>query len=228
MIDSEKAKLRRIVKQSSSLAEMLQVCLENEIWDLKTVYKIYKEMEEMTAYFGTFVFDEEVYQNQKIDKTESCYDISSVSSLELRELNRYINHYCNGKNNIKYQMLKFKDGYKAVIPYLLDRRAAKGMYYSVKKKYICSVFENLLRNNEPFVRLSSATIIIITFSPFGERVVRDNDNVDSRDVINLINRYMMSTDDSGAFMNIIYDTQKSDDYRTEIYILPKRDVETLI
>lgn len=228
MIDSEKAKLRRIVKQSSSLAEMLQVCLENEIWDLKTVYKIYKEMEEMTAYFGTFVFDEEVYQNQKIDKTESCYDISSVSSLELRELNRYINHYCNGKNNIKYQMLKFKDGYKAVIPYLLDRRAAKGMYYSVKKKYICSVFENLLRNNEPFARLSSATIIIITFSPFGERVVRDNDNVDSRDVINLINRYMMSTDDSGAFMNIIYDTQKSDDYRTEIYILPKRDVETLI
>ena len=207
---------------------MLQVCLENEIWDLKTVYKIYKEMEEMTAYFGTFVFDEEVYQNQKIDKTESCYDISSVSSLELRELNRYINHYCNGKNNIKYQMLKFKDGYKAVIPYLLDRRAAKGMYYSVKKKYICSVFENLLRNNEPFARLSSATIIIITFSPFGERVVRDNDNVDSRDVINLINRYMMSTDDSGAFMNIIYDTQKSDDYRTEIYILPKRDVETLI
>lgn len=228
MIDSEKAKLRRIVKQSSSLAEMLQVCLENEIWDLKTVYKIYKEMEEMTAYFGTFVFDEEVYQNQKIDKTESCYDISSVSSLELRELNRYINHYCNGKNNIKYQMLKFKDGYKAVIPYLLDRRAAKGMYYSVKKKYICSVFENLLRNNEPFARLSSATIIIITFSPFGERVVRDNDNVDSRDVINLINRYMMSTDDSGAFMNIVYDTQKSDDYRTEIYILPKRDVETLI
>ena len=216
-----KSKLNQLSKQSRDISVLLEVCKDNSILDISAYYKTFKLIEELLSDFGVFLFDFELSNMENKTTKISEFVFDNLSSGEKRELLRYINAYCNGEINKQYEFSRHNGGYKATLPYLLDRRAVKGIYFSPKKKYIISVFEKLLLDNqEKIERFSKASLIIVSYSPYGEKVVRDNDNADSRDLINLVNRYIMKTDDSGAFLNIMYDSELSDDYKTELFIMP--------
>lgn len=232
MTDSEKKILERTTKLCGEVIEKVELLRYNELDDDTIVYQILKNLECATHDFGIYVFDREI-EVSSYNTYDNDFDINNLSSFEKKEITRYINKYCNGVVNGVvagiYSFNTFNDGYKAVIPYLLNRRVIKGLYFSPKKKYVANIFEQLLKHNEDIIiRLSEATVIIVNYSPYGEKVVRDNDNADSRDIINLINKYIMNTDDNGMCVNILYDTAVSTDYKTEIYILPKRSFRSLI
>ena len=216
-----KSKLKRLAKQSYEIAEMLEICNENSLSDINVYYQALKSIEELLSNFGVFLFDFELTNKKNYITDIGDFALSDLAPEEKRELLRYINAYCNGEIDKPYDFFPYNGGYKATLPYLLDRRAIKGVYFSPKKKYIISVFEKLLIDNqEKIIRFSRASLVIVSYSPYGEKVVRDNDNADSRDVINLVNRYIMKTDDSGAFLNIMYDSAYSDEYKTELFIMP--------
>lgn len=228
MTDSEKRKLEKITRLCGEVIEKADLLKYNELDDNTIVYQILKNLECATYEFGIYVFDRE-NELSSDNKYDNDFDINNLSPSEKKEITRYINKYCNGEVVGNYTFNKFRDGYKAVIPYLLNRRVVKGLYFSPKKKYVANVFKQLLKHNEHIInRLSEATVIIVSCSPHSEGVVRDNDNADSRDIINLINKYIMNTDDNGMCVNILYDTAVSTDYKTEIYILPKRSFRSLI
>ena len=75
-------------------------------------------------------------------------------------------------------------------------------------------------------KLADATIIIVDHQPNTKGKIRDNDNSDSHDIINLINKYILSSDDNGLLVSLCYDSFISDTEYTELYILPK--VKSLI
>lgn len=228
MNNFERNKLKQASKKVKQLSQSINNCLDYDIEDLDSYYSIYKGLEELTFEFGTFVFDYEVLNSEEV-KTSSSFDIDTLTDSEKIELNRYLTKYCPNSSDDEYTFEKYNDGYRAELPYLLNRRVTKGIYFSPKKKYITSVFEQLLKRNKDIIKkFTKATVVIVSYSPFENGVVRDNDNVDSRDIINLIKSYLMCTDDSGKFLNVMYDTQEDNEYRTEVFILPYRDFRYLI
>ena len=228
MNNFERNKLKQASKKVKQLSQSINDCLDYDIEDLDSYYSIYKGLEELTFEFGTFVFDYEVLNSEEV-KTSSSFDIETLTDSEKTELKRYLTKYCSNRLDDEYTFEKYKEGYKTELPYLLNRRVTKGIYFSPKKKYVTNVFEQLLKRNKEIIKkFSKATVVIVSYSPFENGVVRDNDNVDSRDIINLIKRFLMCTDDSGKFLNVMYDTQEDNDYRTEVYILPYRDFRYLI
>ena len=124
---------------------------------------------------------------------------------------------------------RYGDGYRAVLPYLLGRRAKEKIYYSPKRKYVVGVLENLLLQNQGIIKkMSSVTVLIVTCSPYKEMPPRDNDNADGHDIINIIRNYLMSEDDSGLYMNVFYDTRITDHYYTEVYVLPRKSYREIL
>ena len=124
---------------------------------------------------------------------------------------------------------RYGNGYRAVLPYLLALRAAERVYFSPKRKFIVNVFESLLIENQTIIdKIPAATVLIVTRVPRREMPPRDNDNADAHDIINLIKDYLMKEDDSGLYLNVFYDTQISNNYYTEVYIMPHMSYRELI
>lgn len=140
------------------------------------------------------------------------------------------NNYLKVCNHDEYTFEPFgNNGYRAIIPPLLSRRSESSKTYKIKNKYINFVFETLLKANiSDIKRMSDATIIIICHQLNNGNIIRDNDNADAHDVINLINKYILSTDDNGMRVSVLFDTKISDALKTEIYILPKLKLDRLI
>lgn len=139
--------------------------------------------------------------------------------------------YLNEMKYTDYTFEQYNDtGYRIVLPPLLSRYCAKkSKTYSVKSKYIAFIFEQLIKNNNEIIeRMNEATIIIISHQLAEGSVIMDNDNVDAHDVINLINKYLMNTDDNGTRISVMYDTVLSDSPKTEIYIIPKLKIGILL
>lgn len=139
--------------------------------------------------------------------------------------------YLNEMEYTDYTFEQYNDtGYRIILPPLLSRYCAKkSKTYSVKSKYIAFVFEQLVKNNNEIIeRINEATIIIISHQLAEGSVIMDNDNVDAHDVINLINKYLMNTDDNGTRISVMYDTVLSDSPKTEIYIIPKLKIGFLL
>ena len=71
------------------------------------------------------------------------------------------------------------------------------MYFN-KKKYVYYIFEKLIMQYDiehKIDKLADATIIIVDHQPNTKGKIRDNDNSDSHDIINLINKYIQPYDD---------------------------------
>ena len=119
---------------------------------------------------------------------------------------------------------KYGDGYRAVIPYLLNRRTS-GDVFSPKRKYVVSVFKRLLIQNKGIINNMPATSVFIVCCSPGKMSLRDNDNADGHDVINLIKKYLMTEDDSGLYLNVFYGAKQAEKYYTEVYIMPHIPIE---
>lgn len=133
-------------------------------------------------------------------------------------LNRIMNIY----SKVDYKFEHISSGYKLTIPPLISRRATSQPTYSPRKRYIYKVTEALLENHETEInKLSEATVIIRSY--YNELAARDCDNSDIHDIINLINKYIMSTSDDCEHMNIVCDGTKSDCDMTEVYIINMLD-----
>ena len=133
-------------------------------------------------------------------------------------LNRIMNIY----RKCEYRFECRSNGYKLTIPPLISRRATSQTTYSPRKRYIYKVTETLLKNHEAEInKLSEATVIIRSY--YNELAARDCDNSDIHDIINLINKYIMSTSDDCEHMNIVCDGTKSDYDMTEVYIINMLD-----
>lgn len=148
--------------------------------------------------------------------TRKLYDYFSSSNLTSE----------NYKSNIteEQESFSFDDlysfevvptGYKFVIPPLINRRSL----ISNKNKYVNLVLERLIQNNIDYIsRKEYATVIIIACHKDLSKAI-DVDNEDIHSVINIINRYIMSTDDSPEYINLVLDAKKADENKTEIYVI---------
>lgn len=140
----------------------------------------------------------------------------SLSTQAKSSLDRIMNIY--RKTEYKFEVIS--SGYKLTVPPLISRRATTQPTYSPRKRYIYKVTEELLLSHqEKIKRLSHATVIIRSY--YNELAARDCDNSDIHDIINLINKYIMTTSDDCEHMNIVCDGTKSSCDKTEIYVIDK-------
>nr|WP_302685476.1 hypothetical protein [uncultured Ruminococcus sp.] len=156
----------------------------------------------------------------KIYSTYKAKESNEVSQSPQAQaaLNRIINIY----RKCEYKFECLSNGYKLTIPPLISRRATSQPTYSPRKRYIYKVTETLLESNEAEInKLSEATVIIRSY--YNELAARDCDNSDIHDIINLINKYIMSTSDDCEHMNIVCDGTKSDCDMTVVYIINMLD-----
>lgn len=156
----------------------------------------------------------------KIYSTYKAKESNEVSQSPQAQaaLNRIMNIY----RKCEYKFECLSNGYKLTIPPLISRRATSQPTYSPRKRYIYKVTETLLESNEAEInKLSEATVIIRSY--YNELAARDCDNSDIHDIINLINKYIMSTSDDCKHMNIVCDGTKSDCDMTVVYIINMLD-----
>ena len=216
-------KRRRIYNKLISLfaqtGEQLMFFRENDIANLSDLYSIYKKMEYALYDFGTLLFDLESSLPEGILES---FDLEQLTASEKKELKRYLDRFKPEMINCCFE--KYGNGYRAVIPYMLNRRAA-GDVFSPKRKYVVSVFERLLIQNWSIInKMPATTVFIVCCSP-RRMSLRDNDNADGHDVINLIKRYLMTEDDSGLYLNVFYGAKQAEKYYTEVYIIPHISIE---
>ena len=216
-------KCRRIYNKLISLfaqtGEQLMFFRENDIANLSDLYSIYKKMEYALYDFGSLIFDLESSLPEGILED---FDLEQLTASEQKELKRYLNRFKPEMINCCFE--KYGNGYRAVIPYMLNRRAA-GDVFSPKRKYVVSVFERLLIQNRSIInKMPATTVFIVCCSP-RRMSLRDNDNADGHDVINLIKRYLMTEDDSGLYLNVFYGAKQAENYYTEVYIMPHISIE---
>lgn len=216
-------KRRRIYNKLISLfaqtGEQLMFFRENDIANLSDLYSIYKKMEYALYDFGTLLFDLESSLPEGILES---FDLEQLTASEKKELKRYLDRFKPEMINCCFE--KYGNGYRAVIPYMLNRRAA-GDVFSPKRKYVVSVFERLLIQNWSIInKMPATTVFIVCCSP-RRMSLRDNDNADGHDVINLIKRYLMTEDDSGLYLNVFYGAKQAENYYTEVYIMPHISIE---
>ena len=216
-------KCRRIYNQLISLfaqtGEQLMFFRDNDIENLTDLYSIYKRMEYALYDFGSLIFDLETNLPESILED---FNLERLTASERKELKYYLNRFKPEMIDCCFE--KYGDGYRAVIPYLLNRRAA-GEIFSPKRKYVVGMFERLLVQNKGIIKKMPATTVFIVCCSPGKMSLRDNDNADGHDVINLIKKYLMTEDDSGLYLNVFYGAKQAEKYYTEVYIMPHISIE---
>ena len=216
-------KCRRIYNQLISLfaqtGEQLMFFRDNDIENLTDLYSIYKRMEYALYDFGSLIFDLETNLPEGILED---FNLERLTASERKELKHYLNRFKPEMIDCCFE--KYGDGYRAVIPYLLNRRAA-GEIFSPKRKYVVGMFERLLVQNKGIIKKMPATSVFIVCCSPGKMSLRDNDNADGHDVINLIKKYLMTEDDSGLYLNVFYGAKQAEKYYTEVYIMPHIPIE---
>ena len=216
-------KCRRIYYKLISLfaqtGEQLMFFRDNDIENLTDLYSIYKRMEYALYDFGSLIFDLETNLPEGILED---FNLERLTASERKELKHYLNRFKPEMIDCCFE--KYGDGYRAVIPYLLNRRAA-GEIFSPKRKYVVGMFERLLVQNKGIIKKMPATSVFIVCCSPGKMSLRDNDNADGHDVINLIKKYLMTEDDSGLYLNVFYGAKQAEKYYTEVYIMPHIPIE---
>jgi len=221
---SERKRIRPKLKDLCDFAqEWMDDVSEEE--SLRDWYALFKKLEYLLYDIGMEIYDLEAksYDGQIPEGDE----LSRLSPKEQKAFRDYMTRFHVGAEPFLFE--RYGDGYRAVLPYLLGRRAKEKVYYSPKRKYVVGVFENLLLQNQGIIKkMSSVTVLIVTCSPYKEMPPRDNDNADGHDIINIIRNYLMSEDDSGLYMNVFYDTRITDHYYTEVYVLPRKSYREIL
>ena len=216
-------KCRRIYHKLISLfaqtEEQLMFFRDNDIENLTDLYSIYKRMEYALYDFGSLIFDLETNLPEGILED---FNLERLTASERKELKYYLNRFKPEMIDCCFE--KHGDGYRAVIPYLLNRRAA-GEFFSPERKYVVGMFERLLVQNKGIIKKMPATSVFIVCCSPGKMSLRDNDNADGHDVINLIKKYLMTEDDSGLYLNVFYGAKQAEKYYTEVYIMPHIPIE---
>ena len=174
-------KCRRIYYKLISLfaqtGEQLMFFRDNDIENLTDLYSIYKRMEYALYDFGSLIFDLETNLPEGILED---FNLERLTASERKELKYYLNRFKPEMIDCCFE--KYGDGYRAVIPYLLNRRVS-GDVFSPKRKYVVSVFERLLIQNKGIInKMPATTVYIVCCSP-RRMSLRDNDNADGHDVI---------------------------------------------
>ena len=171
-----------------------------------------------------------LFATQLSDVESQNYCDYMNKSLSEEDLNQVVKYAQDLKHKqSEYLFERYSEGYRAVIPSMVSYRGNRSKMYFNKKKYVYYIFEKLIMQYDiehKIDKLADATIIIVDHQPNTKGKIRDNDNSDSHDIINLINKYILSSDDNGLLVSLCYDSVISDTAYTELYILPK--VKSLI
>lgn len=171
-----------------------------------------------------------LFATQLSDVESQNYCDYMNKSLSEEDLNQVVKYAQDLKHKqSEYLFERCSEGYRAVIPSMVSYRGNRSKMYFNKKKYVYYIFEKLIMQYDiehKIDKLADATIIIVDHQPNTKGKIRDNDNSDSHDIINLINKYILSSDDNGLLVSLCYDSVISDTAYTELYILPK--VKSLI
>ena len=210
-------------------SELISFCMQSgeklifyrnkDIVNLSDLYSIYKRMEYALFDFGSLLFDMESKLPEDILKD---FNMERLTASEKKELKYYLDRFKPEMIDCCFE--EYGDGYRAVLPYLLNRRAT-GDTYSPKRKYVVSVFERLLNQSKELIqKMPAVTVFIISCSPRNISL-RDSDNADARDVMNVIKRYFLLSDDSGMYLNVFYGAKQTKNYYTEVYIMPHISIE---
>lgn len=212
----EYERIRPALKEAACL---LQTWLEAEQEPdrLHDWYALHKKLEYLLYDIGGVIYDLEVRSDEALAPEQEALPLNPTEKKVFRD---YLTRFQVGAEPFLFE--PYANGYRAVLPYLLNRRASERVYYSPKRKYVVNVFETLLRKNRSTIkRMPAVTVFIVTCAPYREVPPRDNDNADARDIINLIKNYLMNEDDSGLYLNVFYDTRIAQYYHTEVYVLPR-------
>ena len=221
---SERQRIRTKLKEFCSLAQAW-MDKENDTESLRDWYALLKKLEYLLYDLGMIIY--EVEAREKDEPVSDSFDYDNLSPKEKSEMMKYFTRFQVGA--VPFLFERYGNGYRAVLPYLLALRAAERVYFSPKRKFIVNVFESLLIENQTIIdKIPAATVLIVTRVPRREMPPRDNDNADAHDIINLIKDYLMKEDDSGLYLNVFYDTQISNNYYTEVYIMPHMSYRELI
>lgn len=196
--------LNNMVKKISDLLSELDDVNDNKYEQYLCLLK-YSEL--LTYQVSQMITD---YEAQKLI-FEPDMDITQIIK-EFKEEHGVPYEYIE---NGTYYFEKIEDGYKFVLPPLLNNRS------KIDKKYIICVFDELIkRNKDVITKLSNASIIIVSqYTKISNS--KDNDNVDAHDIINYINKYLLSTDDNPQYLNVFYDSEVAYSNKTEVYVVPK-------
>ena len=119
---------------------------------------LFKKLEYLLYDIGMEIYDLEAksYDGQ-IPEDD---DLSRLSPKEQKAFRDYMTRFQVGAE--PFLLERYGDGYRAVLPYLLGRRAKEKIYYSPKRKYVVGVFENLLLQNQGIIKkMSSVTVLIV-------------------------------------------------------------------
>lgn len=178
----------------------------------KIAYTIHSLVEYMFVSLSRTMFDtdEKLKKYEAFKAQNAAYD--SIYNIEKAE----------------YSFTKFLDGYRVILPPLLNRRSGKYKSFTLKSNYVLYVFERLLEKNKDIItRLDNATIFIIMHYPTGN-VIRDNDNSDGHHVINFIRKHLLNCDDNGIDVSLFYSSEVSETSYCELLILPQISVKEML
>lgn len=193
----------------------------------KIEYDILNCAEYLFVLISNNVMESEKEMNNNID----CDYIAEMKKLSTQALSAF-NRYLKKISNVNYSFIQLpNNSYRIIIPPLLNRRSSGKKAYSVKSKYTNFILSNLLLENRDVInKLDSATVFFISHQSYQSKIIRDNDNSDAHDAINLISKFMMSSDDNGLRLSVFYDSILSDDDNnyTEVIVTPKINVNSLI
>lgn len=183
---------------------LLNVC------ELLFVSAKYSSLEQ--TYTNDFAFDDRAYDDEGKKIIKAYIDAK-------------YNLWKKDSSGIEYKFEKYKDGYRAIIPPLLNRRSKTTRTFSKKSTHIYNVFKSLLDKQKfesGIKKIEKATILFISHYPkYATTIIRDNDNIDANRVQNLIRDYILAKDDNGLYVSVFYDTVLSEVPYCEVYILPK-------
>lgn len=171
------------------------------------------------TYANDFAFDNSVYDDKNKEIIKAYIDAK-------------FNLWKKDSSGIEYKFEKYKDGYRAIIPPLLNRRSKTTRTFSKKSTHIYNVFKSLLDKQKfesGIKKIEKATILFISHYPkYAATIIRDNDNIDANRVQNLIRDYILAEDDNGLYVSVFYDTVLSEVPYCEVYILPKINLAELL
>ena len=129
-MSSERQRIRPKLKEFCSLAQAW-MDEENETESLRDWYALFKKLEYLLYDLGIEIYDLEAqsYDGRIPDKD----DFSNLNPKEQKAFRDYMTRFQIGAESFLFE--RYGDGYRAVLPYLLGRRAKEKIYYSPKRKY---------------------------------------------------------------------------------------------
>lgn len=117
-------------------------------------YALHKKLEYLLYDIGGVIYDLEVRSDEALAPKQEALPMNPTEKKVFRD---YLTRFQVGTEPFLFE--PYANDYRAVLPYLLNRRASERVYYSPKRKYVVNVFETLLRKNRSTIKRMPAVTV---------------------------------------------------------------------